>query len=489
MRALRPLATEAPTVPAVHQLCRRHTGLTAAALAELAPIATNGHNAHLVLFMAQHADKWAEGDGAPPLFLTRSAVAAVLTADDAVAHVADPAVRRRLEAHRRAGEHATAYLVGLAEGMIRHAVSQLRLRESAKTTVVDAADLLNTARAAVAQGVWAYDPDKPSGAHYLRPWIEEHIRRDLGGQTYQVSIPARTHNRFLRIAAIHGVLCQQLGREPTDAEILARPDAAFTQADLELERETRPRRQHTGLGLGSTEHPRFGYRPSDELDFRSLPTPVTHDRADISAELADLVVTELDNATDFVTSGWRAALTVLQLGPLQKEIIARAVGLPPHEHLPESERSERAIAAALDLTRSTVHEVLTALRAELGKPGGRLHHLLTRLNEEDRQGLGLQPFATFLGQLSTAAPPPGPAPRVLTKALPRSQSTGNRCTPVRSVQMVRYECTTEGCGWAGYERAPGRRLVLPRIRCPDCGRIAELTRGRVVVETLGGEAR
>ncbi|MCO1580475.1 hypothetical protein M8C13_32450 [Crossiella sp. SN42] len=481
MRVQELLTTTPLTVAQVEEICQRHTGLDALALAELAPIAANGHAAHLVLFIAAKAKKWAAGDQTPPAFVTRARLAASMTWEQAEECAEDTIVRVRLEEHRLSGEIATAHLVRLAEGMIRRIVKQLRLRQSARTTVVDLADMINTGRAAVAQGVWAYDPARPSGPHYLRAWIEEHVKRDLAGLTYQVSIPAKTQARFLRMVAIRASLCEQLGRNPSDAEMLARPDAAFTQADLDDERRTRMRRRHAGLGMRSLMPGRGTRTVEADSGETLLLRPATHDRSDTTADdWEEDILQQVDDHSAPETSGWRAALDVLQLGPVQREIIARAMGLPPHERLPGSDRSERAIAARLGLKRCTVRKVITTLRTEMSKPGGRLHHLLARLSDEDREGLGLQRFAGMFGPLAEGAPLPEPVPQVLTQPLSRHGAGDDfHGLAQRRRVVVRYECRGD-CGWTGHETAPSPRLILAAIRCPDCGEAATASWHRAV---------
>ncbi|MCK2240903.1 MULTISPECIES: hypothetical protein [unclassified Crossiella] len=468
---------------AVRALCRSHPNLDSLALAKLAPIAAAGHTAHLVLFIADNTDRWIAGQEEPPQFVIRSRLATTMSWTQIQEHVADPAVRRLLAGHHRAGQIVTAHLVGLAEGMIRRIVRQVRTREFARTVVADLSDMLNTGRAAVAQGIWAYDPARPSGAHYLRAWIEEHVKRDLTGLTYQVSVPARTHARFLRMAGMRATLAEQLGREPTDTELLAQPDAVFTQADIDDERRTRMRRRHTGLGMPSLMR---GVRSSEVgASEVLLLRPAFHDRSDTRSEdWEEEALQRVDDRGGVATSGWRVLLDSLQLGPAQRDIIARSLGLPPHEHLPESERTERAIGAQFGLGRGVVHNILTTLRNEMSQPGGRIHHLVAGLNDEDLEGLGLQPFARLLGPLQEAESPPRPIPVMLTKPLRHNRSV----TPTRRRGLlVRYECHGP-CGWAGYERASGPRFVLPKVPCPDCGNGAVAVQHRKVGQSIGREA-
>ncbi|MBP2477684.1 hypothetical protein JOF53_006556 [Crossiella equi] len=486
MPALLPADGPALPVQLVRAMCRRHTGLTAAALAELAPVAAAGHTAHLLLHIAEHAPDWAAGRGTPPQFITRSRALAGVGWDQAAAQVALPGEAERLAAYRRVGEIATTHLVGLAEAMIRHIIRQMRLRQSAQTAVLDVEDMLATGRAAVAQGIWAYDPARPSGAHYLRTWIEEHVKRDLAGAAYQVSLPTRVRARFLRIAGVRASLADRLGREPTDAELLARPDAGFTQRDLDEERQTRPRRGRTGLGLQAASHNNGALYSGVELSEVRRVRPATYDPTDPQNDvIEDRVLQHHDEHNGPATSGWRAALEVLQLGRIQREIVARSLGLAPFENLPQTERTERMVAAAVGLKRSTVHDVLSALRTEMNRPGGRLHHLLAMLSTEDREGLGLQSFQQLLGPLEDANPP-GPAPVILTKALPHNLPSPVPSDAIRRRGLlVRYECTRRRCGWAGYEHSLHRRFTLRRIRCPDCGNTAHACQHRRVGEGVG----
>ncbi|GAA2831127.1 hypothetical protein [Crossiella cryophila] len=457
-----------PSLNHIRQLCAAHTSLDIDALTALAPIAADGHRAHLVLHIAAHCQDWIAGRSTPPEFITLSKHAKGLNWDAARHSADDPAQRAELELRRSIGEVATTHLVRLAEPLVQRVVRQLMHRTASRTAVLDTGDMLNVARLAVTQGIWAYDPARCSGPYYLRRWIEEHAHRNAAPVMYQVSVPTRTHRKFVRLAAVRATLASQLNREPTHGELLAHPDSGFTQADLDDERATRPRRCRTGAGL----NPGLPEDLSAEIDPM---VPATHDRADSQPnDVETEVIDKLGEQRQLAAVGWRAAVQILQLGEQQTEILARHAGLPPHESLSESQRSEDTIAAHLGLPAAMVHEVLMEIRCQLSFTAGRLHHILGRLSTEDIEQLELVTFQRYLGPLPADSPPPSPLPRLLTMPLPtglpqpRTEDRSNQPTPVS-----RYLCGH--CGWRGHERARQPRFVLRQLRCPDCDRCADLT--------------
>ncbi|GAA2843187.1 hypothetical protein [Crossiella cryophila] len=451
----------------VRRLCSEHDELNRDALTALAPIAADGHRAHLVLYIAAHAADWRAGRGKPPGFVTFSKHTKDLDWDLAEQAADDPVQRAELHLLRKAGDYATAHLVQLAEPLIGLVTRQLTRPMANRTTVVDLGDLRNVGRAAVAQGIWAYDPDRSSGPHYLRQWIEEHIRRELAPAQYQVSLPTRAYLKFQRISAIRSTLAEQHGQEPADTELLAHPDANFTQCDLDNERATRPRRCRTGLGLN--------LHTGDGVPAISEAAPLaTHDRTDPEPDDPETqVLNTLAESPTTSVVGWRAAAQILQLGAQQSEILAQRFGLPPHDSLNDAGRSEQSIATRMDLEQATIHVVLLEIQHQLAAPGGRLHHVLNQLPADAVEELDLVNFKQALGDFPTDARPPGPMPRVLTMSLPidlpvpRAEDQHDK-----QVLVVRYLCWH--CGWTGRETAWQRRFVLPQLLCPDCSRIADV---------------
>ncbi|WP_258904070.1 hypothetical protein [Actinokineospora sp. UTMC 2448] len=296
-----------------------------------------------------------------PNFLARSKQAQALNWDDVGRLKVDEGLRERFEARRAAGEVATSHLVRLAEPMVRRGVQRV-LDSPHVAVVVDADDLLNAARLAVAQGVWAYEPTSAAGPWFLIQRIVEGVKRELLPANTGISIPHRAERRFRRIAAIRNHLHDSLGREPEDDEILTYAGGALTDADLALERRTRLTRMRP---------------PMVELGLeRAIGAPsleVEHGR-----------------------SGWREVVRVLRFDPVAVEVISRVAALPPYEDLGPEDRSERAVAETTGTTRAVVRAALRRVRRQARDDADQLRHFLRGLSDDDREGLGLQCFAQRL---------------------------------------------------------------------------------------------
>ncbi|MBP2471131.1 DNA-directed RNA polymerase subunit RPC12/RpoP [Crossiella equi] len=444
-------------------LCAAHPALDAQTLAALAPIATDGHRAHLVLHIGEHADQWRAGSGTPPAFVTRGKLAAELDWDAAQQAFNDPVQRRELVHRRMVGDVVTAHLVDRAEPLIRRVLRPMASRTVDRTPIAEFADLLCIARAAVAQGIWAYDPDRCSGPHYLRQWIEEHVHREMSLLLYQVAIPAKVYRRFRRIAAVRATLVDQLDREPTYTEMLAQANGAFTLTDLNDERYTRPRRSLNRTGLDTERIERDG------ADIHLA----TSDRTDRRADEAAIDAAEQPAADPALPVGaWGSILNILQLGPQQADLVAQHAGIPPYDELTEAQRTEHAIAARIGTPRSEVHEILLEFRLQAAGPDGRLRHVLGHLRAEEIDDLELTNLVRLLAPIPAAAEPPAPMPVLLTGFRPRLPEVPQRDVSAFTTQ---YRCTH--CGWTGQERWWRRRFTLAELRCPACSRRAELHEG------------
>ncbi|WP_197523232.1 helix-turn-helix transcriptional regulator [Actinokineospora pegani] len=254
-----------------------------------------------------------------------------------------------LDLRDEAGRLATTRLVELAEPLTRATVAALRASWWTRTPVVDTDDLLAVARAAVVHGVWAYDPTRPSGPGYLRLWIAEHVKRQLGGVSAPVSVPARTRVRFARIAAARAVLLSELGREPTDEQVRARVPL-LSQQDLDDERWTRGSR-----------------RPA---------VPLTPEIEDPGSE-------RLTADVHRGPEGWLVLLREAAVQPAEAHVLALAArGM-----------TEREIASATGVSRTTVRRRLHSVRTRLTDPGGPAVRALVGMPAEDLEGLGLVPIA------------------------------------------------------------------------------------------------
>ncbi|MGW5049730.1 hypothetical protein [Actinokineospora sp. NPDC004072] len=346
------------TLRSVGRVCERHHRLSREALIDLAPTAGDGHLAHLHLFAASRGVRRSDP---LPGFLARGKQAEALNWDDVARLRVDGGLRARFEVRRDAGGIATTHLVQLAEPMIRCRV-QRHVDSQHVAGVIDAEDLVNAARLAVAQGVWAYEPATAAGPWFLIQRIDEGIKRELLPACPGISIPHRAERRFRRIAAIRNRLRDSLGREPDDEEILASSGGALTRADLALDHRTRPARLR--------------------------PFVVEHGREHLVAELPP----EVDRGR----VGWREVVRVLRFDPIAVDVISRVAALPPYEDLAPEDRSERAVAETTGTTRAAVRSALRRVRRRAADDAEQLRLYLRGLSDDDREGLGLQCFARRL---------------------------------------------------------------------------------------------
>jgi DNA-directed RNA polymerase specialized sigma subunit len=352
---------------AVRRTCERHATLTGQALLDLAAWAAAGHLAHLHLYAA---DQQLGPSSALPTFLARGAQSAGLRWDMVVRLRADLRLRREFENRHHVGNVATAHLVALAEPMILCAVRRM-LRSGPRSTVVGVDDLVNVGRTAVAQGAWAFDPTAGEGVGYLVQRIDEALKRELLSTGSSLSVSHRAERIFRRVHAIRNRLRDDLGREPSDSEMIEASQGALTADELELERRTRVTRQRV----------------------RQLDPGID--------ELADAQRHALpEEVADRGVPGWQLVVSELGLDGRSVEILSRLAALPPFAGEEEETLSERRVADVLGISRSAVRSAVRGARRAFVDESGRGRALLRTLGPDEREGLGLQSFVQALDRRS-----------------------------------------------------------------------------------------
>lgn len=223
---------------------------------------------------------------------------------------------------------------------------------------------------------------------YLELWMRTEMRRAAERMDADVGVSVELSQRFRRIRALRGRLAADLGRDPSDAEVI---DASGQQAyrvgygaiqypnksgggtvsvqDLRTERLTRER-----------------VLPAVRLEASGGTGEIVHR---VSAQATAVPGADVEVTTDAVAQALRDLLQGffedLGVGRMQREVISRYFGLGRCA-LPQSQRQ---ISRDLGIGRTQISRIVMACVEQLQRPGGPLHARLQALLPEELIDLGL----------------------------------------------------------------------------------------------------
>lgn len=375
------------------------------------------------------------------------------------------AQRRDLQTLLRVGQDAQERLTLAGIPLVKSlAMREYRRRQGWKSTI-GFEDLFMSAMAGYLRGLLKYDVSKDlkSPTNYVGQWCITQMRRDAEPLDNDFELAHETAETFRRIRALRGRLTLELGRAPTDQEMVdASTDAVpggmhmgkasrqGKHAKLTLDVLEAERTYSTRVGTTG----RLGAENNDDDD----------DLAARSFESASPVTGAVNDAPDSVVEAHietgmarllQETMTALQMGADQQEIIARRWAIDPYV----AEHSIRDIGKAMNINMNAVQAVIEAFQAELVRPQGTFHLLLTKMDPDDVVEIGLtwavQTLGTYTGPPATADDP-----AVLTHPMTRKASAplAPRAAMVEGV-YASFECS--------FHRRPFRYRFQDRADVPD----------------------
>ena len=98
------------------------------------------------------------------------------------------------------------------------------------------ADLVSEGNIGLMHAAEKFDPDKGAKfSSYAAWWIKQYMRRALANQSNTIRVPVQSANKLNKIRAVRNKLLEELGREPSNAEIAAQLDfSEKTVTELKL---------------------------------------------------------------------------------------------------------------------------------------------------------------------------------------------------------------------------------------------------------------
>lgn len=419
-----------------------------------------------------------------PVFQAGRNAAQVLAGPDAPT---DMVGRQALVRQVRAGEAAQERLVLAAIPLIKHLAAKEHARRQRWQSQITFEDLFQEGVGGLLRGLMAYNPEggQKSPTNYLGQWIMIEMRRNVEAVDNDFGVAFDAAERMRKIRALRSRLSAELGREPTDEEIIeASGDSAYaggrkigrvnkpdgprkrlTQAQLDEERALRSRVGATGRMFAS------GAGDEPEVPLVDFARPITgeglFDASDpVVAQGAAAGLARLINQT----------LDAMALPATQREVVARRYGLPPHA----KEESGRDISRAMNLHRDKVSKVIEAFAAEMTRPGGAFHAACATLDVDELADLGLGWVTGTLGEYAAVPQSQRAAPLPEVLSVPLADRAGTIPPPSagpgsgRGGVRAQFACPYHQYGFVGVY--PDRESV-PRSRaCPSCGRDSRLLR-------------
>lgn len=395
--------------------------------------------------------------------------------------------RERYASLVRAGENAKERLFLAALPLIRLIATKEWRRRQQWSSKVSVEDLIQEATVGFLKGLSSFNLDamRSSSTNYLGQWMLVEVRRAAESLDHDMQVGHEAGERFRKIRAIRSRLVGELGREPTDQEIVdASTDSSFVSGGTKLGRVADGGRAPKGVTLdqvaeerntrGRVGHvPRFGSIEDNDsgagggawqVDLGRVSSTSTS-KEGFDQDPAD-VVSDMVVPTAFADL-LAKLFNEIGLGEEQRLIISMRYGLPPHKEA----MSARKISNMTKVHRERVSKVLAAFTAEMSLPNGHFHRILSTMPEEDVEAVNMAGVLYELGECNMKHV--APVPVILTeskmkeknKPIPHGESTSDGV-------IAWFECEFHKRYFAGMY--PDRNRIPQRRACPACNRPSPL---------------
>jgi len=129
--------------------------------------------------------------------------------------ITDPAEERRLARLAQKGDEAAAERLVTAN--LRFVISYVKKYQGHG---LDLSELVAIGNEGLLKAVRKFDPDQGvKFISYAVWWVRQAVLKALAEQTRSVRIPLNQNSALIRLSRVESYLAQEMGREPTDAEI------------------------------------------------------------------------------------------------------------------------------------------------------------------------------------------------------------------------------------------------------------------------------
>lgn len=334
----------------------------------------------------------------------------------------DRTEERELRKAVREGERAKEKLVLMALPLIKSLAHKEYRRRQAWGSRITFEDIVSEGLGGFIRGIYAYNPEgnHKSATNYLGQWIITDMKRNVEELDHDFSVPYEAIERQRKIRAIRSRLTSELGREPTDQEIIDDAAKGMPYGDSMLGKVDKSQAAGSRRRVITQKHideERDMFRrtgavlPSEQLmsdtDGSSMSTlealsaksitandsnrAWTHEANDAPASVEAVEDREVKERLSQLIE---QAFDLIGVGRVQREVIRRRFGLMPYEE----EQKVRDIALHTRVPKHKVSRIVTLFAAEMSNPGGAFHKLVSEMGEDDADSLGMGWIISQLGE-------------------------------------------------------------------------------------------
>jgi hypothetical protein len=297
------------------------------------------------------------------------------------------------DVRRRDGQERA---VRLSAGLLNQWAQAETRRHSAQHIHIDLDEMRSLLIVNLLEALDRMDPEKvgSSGTNYLYSLLITNARREVHRNYGEVRFPSEFMEQARRVEAIEARLMGELGRQPSDTEIIA----------ASMERVGRTRMGPRGLNDARetrapvTEAFLARYREHRVyLDVAPLPDgDHLFGSAHVSAAEPDTTVT--------LEQVWERAADLSHLSDKARLIVWAMNGLGEHPH----PRPAAEVSKEFDVTLSECRRVIRAWFSLCRTPNSGFHEALHELSDDEREELALADVMTRLGPFDPDSRPDVP---------------------------------------------------------------------------------
>lgn len=379
------------------------------------------------------------------------------------------------------GEEAQDKLIRASLSFIMSLAKKEQARRAQWGSSIPLDDIVQEGMAGLIRGFHAYNPNTPqkSATNYLGQWATTQMRRGLENLDHSFTVPHESMERQRKVRAIRSRLENELGRKPTDEEIVqAAHDSKGQYGDKKMGRLKKVASQSKSRDI-TIEHVQEERLYSTRTG-NVLPTERTFANEDSPVETMDIsnsesISTESQTTTinDVDDRAGQASLSKLLEGTIsdikmpetQRTIIRMKYGLAPYS----DEHTLKSIIAETKIPKHRVRQVLEAFSQELRTPQS-IFHKHTSLIHEDLHSIGIGWVTKTLGEYNSKMPPVRPQ-QALTQPIQRSKTRSRPTMPSgvsnapRTENKHTYECSIHGFFDLFIEDTPKDTTKCIMVKC------------------------
>lgn len=419
-----------------------------------------------------------------PLVQSAFAAEEEIAADPDMDHSRRNELRKVIVQGERAKEKLVLIALPLIKSLARKEL-QRRQKWNSRATIDD---IVMEGLSGLMRGLRAYNPEgnHTSPTNYLGQWIITDMRRNTESLDHDFAIPFEAMERQRKIRAIRSRLASDLGREPTDQEIIdaaADPEfnaknmmgrvskeprgtsatsrrRAITQKHIDEEREmfARTGTMRTTIITADGEE----YDLAEELGAQN----VTGNYDNMEYLPGDVEAIDKRQANESLARLLEDSFSLMEIGRTQQDVIRRRFGLPPYE----SEHTIKEIVVQTGVPKHKVNRILAAYSKEMVTPNSYFHALIDRIGEEEVEAMGL---LWVLSSLGTFTPPIRQTDsKDLRENIRRASADSQRHKPQLTVStggrgiIATFHCEYEDWNYTGVYMSEDD---VPLVRtCPRC---------------------